>query len=150
MDTAQKNTGPRRLRSRSFHHRTHSHVVLACLFAVTLGQRGTGAQSVPHCNTGLTLTNAQQAMLSAWFTDLVTKRPVQPKVAKLETFDETGRRTYDLDLVGCFPLDYQGAGALLRVDCVLDRVRLGSPLAVTPLTSRHDHRTPAGVKCGRV
>lgn len=87
---------------------------------------------VPITFTGLTLTNAQQAMLAAWFNDLVTKRPVQPKLVKLETFGETGLRTFDLDLTGCFPLDYQGAGALLRLDCVLDRVRLGAPLSVTP------------------
>ena len=41
-----------------------------------------GGKLVPITFTGLTLTNAQQAMLSAWFTDLVTKRPVQPKVSR--------------------------------------------------------------------
>jgi len=78
---------------------------------------------MPITFTGLTLTSTQQTALSNWFNELLTGR-VTPRDATLTTFsDADGQRSFALSLDACFPLDYQGAGALLRLDCVLTTIQ---------------------------
>jgi len=84
---------------------------------------------VPITLTGLTLTSPQQSALATWFNQLLTGR-VTPKDGDLETFSDVGEPSFTLSLRACFPVDYQ-AGAMLRLDCILDTI------APPPTTPQH-------------